>query len=151
MQAGDMAGSNVLPGSARIIGTLRCFDLKVQALMEERLRALCTQIAQGFGATATVVFERGYPPVVNTARETLFAGDVAESLVGAENVRRAMEPSMGSEDFAFMLQAKPGSYLRIGQGTAANVHNSHYDFNDAILPLGASLHARLAESAMPLV
>jgi len=150
MQAGDLAGSNVLPGSAQIVGTLRCFDPKVQALMEERLRALCTQIAQGFGATATVVFDHGYPPVVNTARETLFAGDVAESLVGAENVRRAMEPSMGSEDFAFMLQAKPGCYLRIGQGTAANVHNSHYDFNDAILPLGASLHARLAEAAMPL-
>jgi len=150
MQAGDLEGASVLPGSATLVGTIRTFDPVVQDLMEARLRELCTAIAQGFGATVTVTVERGYPAVVNTLDETIFAGNVAESLVGAANVRRNMEPSMGSEDFAFMLQAKPGCYLRIGQGTEANVHNSRYDFNDAILPLGASLHASLAEQAMPL-
>jgi len=150
MQAGDLEGASVLPGTATLVGTIRTFDPTVQDLMEARLRELCTAIAQGFGAGVTVTVERGYPAVVNTPDETLFAGNVAESLVGAANVRRNMEPSMGSEDFAFMLQQKPGCYLRIGQGTQANVHNSRYDFNDAILPLGASLHASLAEQAMPL-
>jgi len=150
MRAGDLEGASVIPGSATLVGTIRTFDPVVQDLMEARLRELCTAIAQAFGATATVTVERGYPAVVNTLDETIFAGNVAEALVGAANVRRNMEPSMGSEDFAFMLQEKPGCYLRIGQGTQANVHNSRYDFNDAILPLGASLHASLAEQSMPL-
>jgi len=150
MRAGDLEGASVIPGSATLVGTIRTFDPVVQDLMETRLRELCTAIAQAFGATATVTVERGYPAVVNTLDETIFAGNVAEALVGAANVRRNMEPSMGSEDFAFMLQEKPGCYLRIGQGTQANVHNSRYDFNDAILPLGASLHASLAEQSMPL-
>jgi len=148
--AGDLAGSSVLPSSATLVGTIRTFAPTVQDLMERRLRELCTAIAQGYGATATVQVERGYPTVINTEPETAFAAHVAEALVGAQNVRRDLEPSMGSEDFAFMLQAKPGCYLRIGQGTQANVHNNTYDFNDAILPLGASLHASLAEQAMAL-
>ncbi|MDB5829029.1 MAG: amidohydrolase, partial [Variovorax sp.] len=84
--------------------------------------------------------------------EALFAGDVAQSLVGARNVERHMEPSMGAEDFSFMLQKKPGAYLRIGQDAkgGAFLHNSRYDFNDEILPLGAALHAGLVEQGMPL-
>ena len=90
---------------------------------------------------------------INTEAEALFAGDVAESLVGADHVVRDLEPSMGAEDFSFMLQTKPGAYLRIGQGTGSSgsaLHNSRYDFNDDILPLGSALHASLIEQAMPL-
>jgi metal-dependent amidase/aminoacylase/carboxypeptidase family protein len=83
----------------------------------------------------------------------MFAADVAQSLVGADHVVRDMEPSMGAEDFSFMLQVKPGAYLRIGQGGDGGscfLHNSRYDFNDDILPLGSALHASLVEQAMPL-
>ena len=83
----------------------------------------------------------------------MFAADVAESLVGADHVVRDLEPSMGAEDFSFMLQTKPGAYLRLGQGTGASgsaLHNSRYDFNDEVLPLGSALHASLIEQAMPL-
>jgi len=109
-------------------------------------------VASGFGASATVKFERIYPATINTPVEALFAGDVAQALVGARNVERNMEPSMGAEDFSFMLQKKPGAYLRIGQGVkdGAFLHNSRYDFNDEILPLGAALHAGLIEQGMPL-
>ena len=102
--------------------------------------------------TAEVKFERIYPATINTAPEAQFAGDVAQSLVGAHNVERNMEPSMGAEDFSFMLQKKPGAYLRIGQGApdGAYLHNSRYDFNDEILPLGAAMHASLVEQGMPL-
>ena len=104
------------------------------------------------GATATVNYERIYPATINTPRETAFAADVAASLVGADHVVRDMEPSMGAEDFSFMLQAKPGAYMRIGQGGEGScmLHNSRYDFNDDILPLGSALHAGLIEQSMPL-
>jgi len=114
------------------------------------LKALCQAVAQGFGATAEVDYVRMYPATINTGPESAFAADVAESLVGADNVLRDMEPNMGAEDFSFMLQEKPGCYMLLGQGTDANLHNSGYDFNDAVLPLGAALHASIAERAMPL-
>ncbi|GAA4419403.1 M20 aminoacylase family protein [Acidovorax lacteus] len=153
VQAGDMGAFSVLPGSARIVGTVRTFDAAVQDLVEKRLKDLCSAIALGFGATATVHYERIYPATINTEDEATFAAEVAESLVGADHVVRDLEPSMGAEDFSFMLQARPGAYLRIGQGTGASgggLHNSRYDFNDDILPLGAALHAGLIERAMPL-
>jgi len=150
IEAGDLGGFSVLPGSATIVGTVRTFDPAVQDLVEKRLQELCPAVAQAFGAAATVQYQRSYPATINTDPETDFAAGVAESLVGADNVLRDVDPSMGAEDFAFMLQKKPGCYLRIGQGGEADLHNSRYDFNDAILPLGASLHASLAEAAMPL-
>jgi hippurate hydrolase len=109
-------------------------------------------VAQGFGAQAEVRFERIYPATINHRAQALFAGDVAERLVGPERLVRDMEPSMGAEDFSFMLQARPGAYLRIGQGApdGCHLHNSRYDFNDDILPLGAALHAGLVEQGMPL-
>ena len=153
VQAGDLGAMSVVPGKATLVGTVRTFSAQVQAEVEKRLTALCAAVAAGFGATATVKFERIYPATINTAAEALFAGDVAQSLVGAPNVDRHMEPSMGAEDFSFMLQKKPGAYLRIGQDAkgGAFLHNSRYDFNDDILPLGAALHAGLVEQGMPLV
>ena len=109
----------------------------------------------GFGATAVVTYERSYPATINSLAEAQFAGDVAQSLVGREHVVRDLEPSMGAEDFSFMLQVKPGAYMRLGQGEENGVgscflHNSRYDFNDEVLPLGAALHASLVEQGMPL-
>lgn len=152
VQAGDLGAMSVVPGKAVMVGTVRTFSAQVQAMVEQRLVELCSALAAGFGATATVVFERIYPATVNTVAEAQFAGDVAQSLVGAAHVERHMEPSMGSEDFSFMLQKKPGAYLRIGQDAkgGAFLHNSRYDFNDEILPLGAALHAGLVEQGMPL-
>ncbi|MBC5785055.1 amidohydrolase [Ramlibacter sp. USB13] len=152
LQAGDLHAMSVIPGKATLVGTVRTFKPEVQDMVERRLHELCTAVALGFGATATVNYERIYPATINTPRETEFAADVAESLVGPENVVRNMEPSMGAEDFSFMLQVKPGAYLRIGQGGEGScmLHMTRYDFNDEILPLGSALHASLVEQALPL-
>jgi len=152
MQAGDVHAMSVIPGKATLVGTVRSFTPEVQDLVERRLGELCSAIALGFGATAVVHYERIYPATVNSTAEAHFAADVAEMLVGAQHVSRDLEPSMGAEDFSFMLQAKPGAYLRIGQGGEGScmLHNSRYDFNDEILPLGSALHASLVEQSMPL-
>ena len=152
MQAGDVHAMSVIPGKATLVGTVRTFTPEVQDLVERRLTELCSAIALGFGATASVHYERVYPATTNTTREAMFAADVAESLVGVDHVVRDLEPSMGAEDFSFMLQVKPGAYMRIGQGGEGScmLHNSRYDFNDEILPLGSALHASLVEQAMPL-
>ncbi|MDA8519417.1 M20 aminoacylase family protein [Acidovorax sp. NCPPB 4044] len=153
IQAGDLGAFSVLPGTATLVGTVRTFSPAVQEMVEQRLKDLCSAVALGFGATATVRYERIYPATINTEGDARFAGDVAASLVGEENVVRDLEPSMGAEDFSFMLQSKPGAYLRIGQGTGPGhsaLHNNRYDFNDEILSLGAALHAGLVEQAMPL-
>lgn len=153
MHAGELGAFSVIPGKAVLVGTVRTFSPQVQDLVEHRLHELCSAVALGFGASATVNYERVYPATINSSDEAGFAADVAESLVGADHVVRDLEPSMGAEDFAFMLQSKPGAYLRIGQGGEGScfLHNARYDFNDDILPLGSALHAGLAEQSMPLV
>jgi hippurate hydrolase len=155
MQAGDVGAFSVLPGEATLVGTVRTFSPAIQAMVERRLNELCSAVALGFGATASVEYERIYPATINTAPEAEFAAGVAERLVGPDQLDREMDPSMGAEDFSFMLQAKPGAYLRLGQGDENGVgscflHNSRYDFNDEVLPLGAALHASLIEQGMPL-
>ena len=155
MRAGELGAMSVVPDTATLVGTVRSFSPVVQALVERRLNELCGAVAVAFGATATVFYERMYPATINSAAEAHFAADVATSLLGREHVVRDLEPSMGAEDFSFMLQVKPGAYFRIGQGAENGVgcnflHNTRYDFNDEILPLGAALHASLAEHAMPL-
>jgi len=155
MQAGDLGAMSVIPGKAVLVGTVRTFSSDVQDMVQQRLSELCSGVALGFGATATVHYERIYPATVNTEKEAAFAADVAQSLVGPDHVTRDLEPSMGAEDFSYMLQVKPGAYMRIGQGGTTGVgstslHNSRYDFNDDILPLGGALHASLVEQGMPL-
>jgi amidohydrolase len=152
MHAGDPGAMSVIPDKATLVGTVRTFRPEVQALIERRLAEVCSAIALGLGATATVRYERIYPATINSPAEANFAADVAESLVGTEHVVRDMEPSMGAEDFSFMLQTKPGAYMRIGQGGEGScfLHNGRYDFNDEILPLGSALHAALIEQSMPL-
>jgi hippurate hydrolase len=143
---------NVIPGAAALVGTARTFSPDVQDRIEQRLTELCAAVAASFGATARVRYERVYPATINTAPEARFAGDVARSLVGVDHVERDMAPNTGAEDFSFMLQKKKGAYLWLGQGArdGAFLHNSRYDFNDEILPLGAALHAGLIEQGMPL-
>jgi amidohydrolase len=152
MQAGDLHAMSVIPGKATLVGTVRTFKADVQDLVEKRLHELCSAVALGFGASASVNYERIYPATINTPRETEFAANVAESLVGPDNVVRNMDPSMGAEDFSFMLQVKPGAYLRIGQGGEGScmLHMTRYDFNDEILPLGSAMHASLVEQGLPL-
>ena len=165
MQAGDLGAMSVIPGSATLVGTVRTFKPEVQDLVERRLHELCAGVAQGFGATATVKYERIYPATINSPAEYTLATSVADQLVGPENVVRNLQPSMGAEDFSFMLQVKPGAYLRLGQGeqlpdgqggTVGGVgshflHHSCYDFNDSVLPLGAALLVGIAERSLPLV
>ena len=155
MQAGDLGAFSVIPGQATLVGTVRTFNPEVQAMVERRLNEVCSGVALGLGATAHVKYERIYPATINTQSEAHFAADVAQRLVGHEHVDRSMDPSMGAEDFSFMLQVKPGAYLRLGQGADNGVgscflHNARYDFNDEVLPLGAALHASLIEQGMPL-
>ena len=152
MQAGHPGAMSVVPGTATLVGTVRTFKPAVQDMVEQRLRLLCESVAQAFGASAVLHYERVYPATVNTVPEAQFAADVAAGLVGEERVLRNMLPSMGSEDFSFMLQVKPGAYMRVGQGGREGcfLHNGRYDFNDAILPLGSALYASLVEQAMPL-
>jgi hippurate hydrolase len=152
MQAGDMGAFSVVPSKATLVGTVRSFSAEVRDLVEKRLHAVCSGVALGLGASAHVNYERIYPATINTETEARFAADVAQKLVGHEHVNRHMDPSMGAEDFSFMLQAKPGAYLRLGQGGEGScfLHNTRYDFNDDVLPLGAALHAGLIEHGMPL-
>ncbi len=153
IQSGNPGAMSVIPREAKIVGTVRTFRRETQDLIEARLAALCESVAAGFGATARVTYERVYPATINTTDEALFGQQVAVELVGAAQVVDDLEPSMGAEDFSFMLQVRPGAYFRIGQGGSESgcfLHNTRYDFNDQILPLGAALFVRLAERAMPL-
>jgi amidohydrolase len=151
LQAGDLNAMSVIPRECKLTGTVRTFRREVQDMIEERLGRLVDSVAMAFGATATLNYQRNYPATINTPAEAQFAGDVAASLVGEDKVVRNLPPSMGAEDFSFMLQTKPGAYLRLGQGGEGGcfLHNSRYDFNDEVLPLGAALFATLAERAMP--
>ena len=153
MQAGDLQAMSVIPPRATLVGTVRTFSKAVQDKVEQRLSDLVGSVASGFGATGTVEYERIYPATVNTVAESDFSAKVAASLVGSENVLADLPPSMGAEDFSFMLQSCPGAYLRIGQGGGPGgcfLHNTRYDFNDEILPLGSALFVNLAENWLPV-
>ena len=153
VHGGNPGAMSVIPGSVTLVGTVRTYHESMQDKVESRLRALCESIAAGFGASAELNYERVYPATVNTEPETEFAANVAAKLVGESRVIRNMPPSMGGEDFSFMLQVVPGAYMRLGQGNVNGcmLHNNRYDFNDDVLPLGSALYASLIEEAMPLV
>jgi amidohydrolase len=148
MQAGDVGAFSVIPREARLVGTVRTFRPAVQDMVEERLARLVDSVAVAFGATASLHYTRTYPATINNPEHAEFAAGVAAGLVGEDKVTRELPPSMGAEDFSFMLQVKPGAYLRLGQGGGAFLHNPRYDFNDDVLPLGAALMAGLVERAL---
>ena len=148
--------TNVIPESATLKGTVRTFTLEVLDLVEQSMRTIVQTLPSAFGARGEMRFHRSYPPTINHAREAAFAADVLADMVGEHNVDRAVEPVMGAEDFSFMLQAKPGAYLFIGNGEGEHrahghglgpctLHNPSYDFNDDLIPIGATFWVRLVE------
>ncbi|HCX81242.1 MAG TPA: amidohydrolase [Rhodoferax sp.] len=147
--------TNVIPDQCEIQGTVRTFTIAVLDMIEQRMRDLAQHTSAAFGTTCDFEFVRNYPPTINSAKEAEFARKVMAGIVGEENVL-AQEPTMGAEDFAYMLQAKPGCYSFIANGDGTHremghgggpcmLHNPSYDFNDALLPLGATYWVRLAE------
>ncbi|MFD1200185.1 M20 aminoacylase family protein [Brucella gallinifaecis] len=137
--------SNVIPNTAKIAMSVRSFNPAIRAFLEQRIRKLATSVAEGHGASVEIDYEHGYPVVVNSEKETAFAHQVAEELIGSENVSTC--PLLpGSEDFAYFLEHRPGSFLRLGNGIDSSIlHSSKYDFNDNSLTTGAAMWARLAE------
>ncbi len=145
LHAGD--AYNVIPGTAVLRGTTRAFNPEVQDLIERRMNEICAGIAATYGARADLRYTRNYPPTVNTERETAICASVLADLAGAENVIKVPQV-MGSEDFSFMLRARPGCYVFAGGGPVKDgcgLHNPRYDFNDEVLPLGAAYWVSLAE------
>jgi amidohydrolase len=139
---------NVIPERAVLRGTVRCFSRASMELVEARMRRIAEGIAAGFGAAASLDFRSLFPPLVNDDEETRFIADCAAELVGEDNVNRQAGVVMASEDFSYMLEKVPGAYVQIGNGDgegSCEVHNPGYDFNDAALPYGAALFARLVE------
>lgn len=137
--------SNVIANTAKLSMSVRSFDPGIRAFLEKRIRTLAASVAEGHGATVVVDYEHGYPVVVNSEEETAFARSVAEELIGVENVSTCnLIP--GSEDFAYFLEHKPGSFLRLGNGKDSEIlHSSKYNFNDESLTVGAAMWARLTE------
>jgi hippurate hydrolase len=153
------SATNVIPDEAVLVGTVRTFTTPVLDLIERRMEEIANGVAAGFNASIDFSFKRNYPPLVNHARETVFAIEAMKAVAGAGKVDANVEPTMGAEDFAYMLQAKPGCYVFIGNGEGEHraaghglgpcqLHNGSYDFNDRLLPIGASFWVKLAEMAL---
>ncbi len=154
------SATNVIPDEAVLSGTVRTFSTEVLDLLQRRMEEMASHTAAAFNASVDFTFKRNYPPLINHPKETAFAVEAMQAVVGAERVDTNTEPTMGAEDFAFMLQAKPGCYVFIGNGEGdhragghglgpCQLHNASYDFNDDLLPIGASFWVRLAEMSLP--
>ena len=151
-QAGAPDALSVIPPSARLHGMVKWFKPQTQAVLRERLVATAEGVAASLGARAAVHYEELYPPTINTPEEADLLARAARRVVGADRVVTDLEPSMGSEDFAFMLQQRPGAYFRLGQGMLDGrfLHHPEYDFNDDTIPVGSAVFAALVEEALPL-
>ena len=153
METSQLGAFNVIPGHVLLVGTVRTFKPEMRDLADRRVREIAGQISQALGTSAEIEYRRGYPATVNTEREAVFAARVGERVFGAANVITDAEPTMGGEDFSFMLQARPGAYVFLGQGGGPSgcfLHNPGYDFNDEVIPLGAGYLAALVEESLPL-
>ncbi|SFD52721.1 M20 aminoacylase family protein [Massilia yuzhufengensis] len=154
------SATNVIPDEAELVGTVRTFSTAVLDLIQRRMEEMATGVAAAFNASVDFHFKRNYPPLINHPQQTAFAVEAMRAVVGAQRVDTNVEPTMGAEDFAFMLQEKPGCYVFIGNGEGAHragghglgpcqLHNTSYDFNDNLLPIGASYWVRLVEMSLP--
>jgi amidohydrolase len=142
---------NVIPDDAVLRGTIRTFKPEIQDQVEAAIERLCAGVAATYGATIKATYDRRYPPTVNSAAETELCRQAAGAVFGETKVRRDDIPSMAAEDFAYMLQVKPGCYVWLGNGPGTggcSLHNPHYDFNDEILPLGISYWVKLVETVL---
>ncbi|MDO5057171.1 MAG: M20 aminoacylase family protein [Lautropia sp.] len=155
------SASNIIPDHATVSGTVRTFTLDTLDLIETRMQTLTEHICAGFGAQAQFQFHRNYPPTINDAAQTDFAAGVLASVLGPDNVINPVEPTLGAEDFSFMLQQRPGCYFFLGNGDGEHreaghgagpcmLHNPSYDFNDALIPLGATIWVALVKAYLPV-
>ena len=144
------AGSayNVIPEHAVLAGTVRTLKKEVAKLAQERMAAICRGVAETTGTEIDLDYDANYPVTFNHPEETVFAGDVAATIAGEPQVHREIQPLMGGEDFSYMLEARPGAFIFIGNGDSANLHHPAYDFNDEVIPHGVSYWVRLAETAL---
>ena len=140
--------NNIIPQSAWLNGTVRTLKAATRDAVEKRIHEIAAGLAAAGGASARVEYRRGYPPTVNHAAETDFAAEVARKVAGASHVDPNAPPVMGAEDFSFMLEARPGAFIFIGNGDSAMLHHPAYDFNDAALPFGMSYWVELVETAL---
>ena len=141
--------TNIIPHEATLAGTLRTLEVEDRDRIERRIKEVAAGIAASMGTTATVKFDRGYPPTRNHPEQTNRAAQAAARVVGAENVVTDCEPIMPAEDFAYMLEAKPGAYIFLGNGDTAQCHMPTYDFNDAAIPSGVGFWVELVEGLLP--
>ena len=145
-QAGNT--DNVIPQHAKLRGTARSLTKEVGELLHKRIHEVVEGTAKLYGAKAEVIYTNGYPVLVNHERQTEFAAAVARDIAGADKVDTDVAPVMGAEDFAFMLNERPGAFIFVGNGDSAGLHHPAYDFNDETIPLGTSYWVRLAETAL---
>ena len=154
------SATNVIPDEAELVGTVRTFSTGVLDLIQRRMQEIASGVAAAFNASVDFNFKRNYPPLINHPEQTAFAVEAMRAVVGDARVDTNVEPTMGAEDFAFMLQEKPGCYVFIGNGEGSHragghglgpcqLHNTSYDFNDNLLPIGASFWVRLVEMSLP--
>jgi len=145
-QAGQT--DNVIPQYAKLRGTARSLKPEVRELLRRRIGEVVEGTARLYGASAKIKYSNGYPVLINHQRETAFAADIAREIVGKDRVDTDLTPVMGAEDFAFMLEERPGAFIFVGNGDSAGLHNPSYDFNDEAIPVGTSYWVRLAETAL---
>jgi amidohydrolase len=139
---------NVIPQTALLRGTARSLTPEVRDLLEKRLHEVVEGTAKLYGATAKLTYKRDYPVTRNHERQAAFAASVAAQVVGGERVDENVAPVMGAEDFSFMLQARPGAFIFVGNGNSAGLHHPAYDFNDEVIPIGTSYWVKLVETAL---
>ena len=141
---------NIIPDKSFINGTVRTLSKKTQKRVVKRMKEICKGHSLAFNCNVKLDYNYGYPPTINHPNETDFAVKVAKEITGSKNVNSDAIPDMGAEDFSFMLNERPGSFLNVGQGDGPPVHNTKYDFNDDLSPIGASFFVKLVERAQPL-
>ena len=147
IQSGD--AYNVIPQTAVMAGTVRTLNRATMNLIQTNMERLVRSVAEGFGAEATLDFRLIFAPMINNAEEAKIFGDAAAELVGEDNLDRNSPPTMGSEDFSFMMELVPGAHINLGNGDSAALHNHKYDFNDETIPYGVALYAAIVEKKLP--
>ena len=140
---------NVIPQRVEIRGTVRTLSPETRKMAEEKLKLIVENTAAAYGATAAIKYDLGYPVTSNHPDQTAFAASVAREIVGPDMVNDDATPVMGGEDFSYMLEARPGAFVFVGNGDTATLHHPDYDFNDDLIPVGCSYWAKLVETAMP--
>ncbi len=141
---------NIIPETASINGTVRTLTEETQELVKQRMTEICNGYSLAFNGKIELIYNYGYPATINYEKEAAFAIEVAEEISGKKNVDGNAKPDMGAEDFSFMLHERPGAFLNLGQGNGPGVHNTKFDFNDDLSPIGASFFVKLIEKGLPL-